>query len=233
MSLVPFQTPLAKRTVSTREEEEDDSSSDLDDDPLGRLPGHTSKYRKSTQTERVEVEAMLYSPTSVPTVLLTADAQPRPPPTSTRISRPAPLSSPAKRPSGTSFGTESTSTASNPTPSTVGRTRTALPVSTRKVGPQTESRIGRLGGLRSLTSPTPKNVSPLSRLPTLSGLPIRTGVRRLFGSPKAGVGKTGLLGKGTAAVLGEGASGSGPRLDSGRRILRKRRSCESHFLIWA
>jgi hypothetical protein len=160
--------------------------------------------------------------------------------------RAVPLSSPAKKSSGTSFGAESTSTAVNhpitgglrPTRmAKAGSASSAVPVSTRKVGPQTESRVGMsktLGleiGARpvGLPSPTPKAGairtagSPSSRLPTLSGLPIRSGVKRLF----AGASTTAGSKTGKVKAAAESVSAGGVRLDSGKRILRKRRSCAS------
>lgn len=235
-----MQTPLAKRTAEALEEE--DSSSDLDEDPLGRLPARRNKFRKSAQTERIEVETMLLPPAQP----APAPAPLAPAPQYRSAARPVPLSSPAKKGSGTSFGAESTSTAVNhpvtgglrPTRlAKAGNTSSAVPVSTRKVGPQTESRVGMsktLGfeiGLRptGLASPTPKTGalrtagSPSSRLPTLSGLPIRSGVKRLFAGASTTAGSK--TGKVKAAV--ESASTGGVRLDSGKRVLRKRRSCAS------
>lgn len=231
------QTPLAKRTAAALEEG-DDSSSDLDDDPLGRLPAHKNKYRKSGQTERVEVETMLISSIAqVPAPLAPA-------PQYRSAARPVPLSSPAKKSSGTSFGVESTSTAVNhpvngglrPTRGVkAGKITSAVPVSTRKVGPQTESRVGmsKTAGFETgarptaLASPTPKTSairtagSPSSRLPTLSGLPIRSGVKRLF----TGISTTTISNTGEIKTAAETASAGGIRLDGGKRILRKRRSC--------
>lgn len=250
--LAARQTPLAKRTAEALDEA--DSSSDLDDDPLGRLPAHATKYRKSGQTDRIEVESMLLAPAGSTTSELAPTVAP-PPQQYRSAARPVPLSSPAKRSngSGTSFGAESTSTAANP--STVARGRaaastassSALPRSTRKVGPATDSRVGfsKTVGLTSSHapgpgSPTPNTTasffgggvrtagSPSSRLPTLSGLPIRSGVKRLFGNAAgAATGSTAGSKTGKVKSVVDSASAGGIRLDSGKRVLKKRRSCES------